>query len=93
MSACPEQNSMVSAGTSMAVVGGPAAGSQRRGLAIFAVPASYLPQAMIFPVGRRLMCRGTMSQLTGASHWPVVASGGSAPSVMVDDVAVTAPVV
>src|SRR5574338_1197477 len=77
----------------MAVVGGPAAGSHSRGSAIRWVPASNLPHAMIRPVGRRVICSGTMSHDTGASHRPVLASGGRALIVVVADVAEAVPVV
>src|SRR4051794_25693475 len=83
---------MVSARTSMAVVGAPTVGSQSRGLAIMVVPDSYLPQARILPVGSRLMCSGTMLQGTGASHLPVDASVGRELSVTVEERALTLPV-
>ncbi len=58
-----------------------------------APPSSYLPQAMTLPVGSRLMCSGTMSQLTTGPHFPVVASGGSADTVTGDEVTLLAPAV
>ena len=78
--------------TPTAELGDPVAGSQTRGVTIVVVPASHLPQARIFPVGSWLMCNGTMSQETGASHWPVVASTGRAFTVIVAEVMPAEPV-
>ena len=84
---------MSGTGIEIAAPGGPAAGSQSRGLAIALVPASYFPQASSLPVGSRLRCKGTMSQDTGAFHRPVAASGGRALSVTVAESALAAPAV
>jgi len=54
---------------------------------------SNLPQASTLPLGMRLMCSGTISQETGASHLPVAASGGSGSIRTDDDVPVAAPLV
>ena len=89
----PAQKSIVSAGTDTAVVGGPAAGFHRRGLAMCWVPASNFPHASTLPVGRSVIWSGTMFQDTGGSHLPVVASAGNAAMAIVEEVAVAAPVV
>ena len=84
ISVWPEQKSIVSACTSIALVGGPAAGSHRRGrVAIVPItpPSSYLPHPRAFPLGNRWMCSGTMSQATTGPHFPLVASDGSADRV------------
>src|SRR5690349_3245989 len=92
INAWPEQNSIVSTLIICAVLGGPAAGSHSRGIAI--VPSSSnLPQASTFPVGNRLACSGTMAQSTLGSHLPVVASGGSALMLIEREVLETVPVV
>ena len=88
---------MVSAGTSLALVGGlPLAGSQSRGIVAMepiAPPSSNLPQPITLPVGNRLMCSGTMSQLTTVPHFPVVASEGSAETSTGDEVTLLPPAV
>src|SRR5512147_1293353 len=89
---CPEQNSMSGSATSGAELGEPAAGVQSRGRAMLVVPASHLPHASTLPVGNRLMCSGTMSHDTGASHWPLVAWAGRGLSVTVDEVMAAEPV-
>ena len=92
MSAWPEQKSIVSTRAIGAFIGGPPAGSHRRGMAM--VPStSYLPQASTFPVGSRWMCSGTMAQSTGGSHLPVVASSGSGVIVMIFEILETDPAV
>src|SRR4051812_20860204 len=84
MSAWPEQKSMSGSRIATAVnLGGPDAGFHKRGCEAEVVPFSYLPQASTFPVGSRLMWSGTMSQSTGTSQAPVVASAGSALTVTV----------
>ena len=87
ISVWPEQKSMSGSAISAAPLGGPEAGFHSRGSEAEVVPVSYLPQASTLPVGNRLMCSGTISQETGASHSPLVASGGSALSVTAAEVA------
>src|SRR3954447_6197732 len=93
MSAWPEQKSMSGSEIATSVtLGGPEPGVQRRRSDAEVVPASYLPQASTFPVGSRLMWRGTMSQATGASQAPVVAWVESALRVTVAEVTDGPPV-
>ena len=69
ISVWPEQKSMSGSAIATAVTfGGPDAGFHNRGSEAEVVPASYLPQASTFPVGRRVMWSGTMSHATGASQ-------------------------
>ena len=93
MKACPEQNSIVSTGISMALVGGPLAGSQSRGIPITVPPGSNLPHASSLPLGRRCMCSGTMSQFTSGPHLPVVASAGSGERLTGAEVTLLVPAV
>src|SRR6476659_1597046 len=81
---------MVSTWIISAVLGAPTAGSHSRGIAM--VPStSYLPHASSLPVGSRWTCSGTMAQSTGASHFPVEASGGRALMVTVLEVLESEP--
>src|SRR3954469_4767045 len=76
--------------TSGAVVGGPAAGSHTCGLPIESA-GSRLPQAKIFPEGSRLMCSGTISQLTTGPHEPVDSSLDRGPIAIAVEVTVADP--
>src|SRR3954462_9246918 len=87
----PAQKSMsLTPLTSGAVVGGPAAGSHTCGRPIVSA-GSRLPQAKIFPEGSRLICSGTISQLTTGPHEPLDASVGSGAIEIAVDVTVAAP--
>ena len=71
MSVCPAQKSMSIARVNLwqRRSGDPlVAGSQIRGMPMVSA-TSVLPQAKIFPLGRRLMCSGTMSQSTTGPHF------------------------
>ena len=68
----PAQNS-ISLTSIMGAAGRTAlGGSQTRGMPMVSA-TSRLPQAKIFPLGNRVICSGTMSQLTTGPHLPVVA--------------------
>ena len=54
---------------------------------------SCLPQARIFPVGIKVIWRGTMSQLTIGPIFPVLASAGRAEIVTGDEVTLALPAV
>ena len=86
MNAWPAQKSIVSFRMVMAVVGGPRPGSQSRG---FPMPPSFsaCPTQGFFRSGNRCMCKGTMSQSTGGSHLPTVASTGSGAIRMLPELA------
>src|SRR5689334_13807307 len=81
--------------TCTAVVGGPAAGSQIRGIPMLSAAEKgswfRLPQAKILPFGNNVICSGTMSHCTTGPQAPVLASAGSGEMVIADEVTVADP--
>src|SRR5215204_2745699 len=91
MSVSPAQKSMSGTTIFGALIGGPAVGSQMRGMPIVSDGLSVLPQAKIFPFGNRAMCSGAIAQSTTGPHSPTAALLERGESVTGEEVTVAGP--